>query len=107
MKQLMSISAAAFIACAASAQAQDLDFLLVNDSSANLIEFNVSTTASDSWEENLLEGGYLAPGYEITVQIADGEATCFYDIRGIFDDGSDLEDYDLDLCDLGEYVFYD
>lgn len=86
------------------AAAEDLSFLLVNESSADLVEFNVSEGSSSSWEENLLEGGILAPGYEIDVLIADGATTC---IRGRFSDGSEAEDFDLDLCDLGEYAFTD
>ena len=89
------------------AAAEDLSFLLVNESSADLVEFNVSEGSSRNWEENLLEGGILAPGYEIDVLIADGTTTCVYDIRGRFSDGSEAEDFDLDLCDLGEYAFTD
>lgn len=88
-------------------QAEDLEFLLYNDSSADLVEFNISPASSDDWEENLLAGGYLAPGYEIGVDIADGLSTCVYDIRGKFADGSEAEDYALNLCDLGEYTFSD
>ncbi|UWQ81212.1 hypothetical protein K3725_09535 [Leisingera sp. S132] len=104
---LIAASAAALLASHAPAQAEDLEFLLVNDSSADLVEFNVSPASSDNWEGNLMEGGYLAPGYEIDVLIADGATTCVYDIRGSFADGSEAEDYGLDLCDLGEYTFTD
>jgi len=94
-------------AAATVSQAEDLDFLLSNESSADLVEFNVSVAESASWEENLLAGGYLQPGYEIDVVIADGQSTCVYDIRGIFSDGAVLEDFGLDLCALGGYTFYD
>ncbi|KIC08275.1 hypothetical protein RA19_20070 [Leisingera sp. ANG-M1] len=108
MKKLLpAAAAAALLAFQAPAFAEDLQFLLVNESSADLVEFNVSPASSDSWEENLLEGGYLAPGYEIDVEIADGATTCVYDIRGGFSDGSEAEDFGLDLCDLGEYTFTD
>ncbi len=91
----------------APAVAEDLEFILVNESGSDLVGFNVSAASSDAWEENLLEGGYLPPGNEIAVLIADGLTTCVYDIRGTFDDGFVLEDYGLDLCDLGEYAFTD
>ncbi|OED50916.1 hypothetical protein AB838_00125 [Rhodobacteraceae bacterium (ex Bugula neritina AB1)] len=109
MKTLLTAaaSAAVLLASQAPAFAEDLEFLLVNDSSADLVEFNVSPASSDRWEDNLIDGGYLAPGYEIGVLIADGATTCVYDIRGSFADGSEAEDFGLDLCDLGEYVFTD
>jgi len=106
-KFLPAASAVALLAFQLPAFAEDLDFLLANESSADLVEFNVSPASSGSWEENLLDGGYLAPGYEIGVLIADGATTCVYDIRGGFADGSEAEDYGLDLCELGEYTFTD
>lgn len=105
--QLTAASVAVLLAFQAPVYAEDLEFLLVNDSSADLVGFNVSPASSDNWEGNLMAGGYLAPGYEIGVLIADGATTCVYDIRGSFADGSEAEDYGLDLCDLGEYAFTD
>ena len=107
MKVLLAASAVCVLAAHAPVSAQDLEFLLINDSSSDLIAFNISTAASPSWDKNLMRGGYLAPGYEIDVVIADGEATCIYDIRGVFADGASVEDYGLDLCDMGEYIFTD
>ncbi len=98
---------AVLVMTASATYAEDLEFLLYNDSSADLVEFNISPASSDDWEGNLLSGGYLAPGYEVGVDIADGLTTCVYDIRGVFADGSSAEDYGLNLCDLGEYTFTD
>lgn len=109
MKTIFTAAAAAvaLLAVQAPAFAEDLEFLLVNEGSANLVEFNVSPASSGNWEENLLDGGVLESGYEVGVLIADGATTCVYDIRGGFADGSEAEDYGLDLCELGEYSFID
>lgn len=108
MKTKITLAAAfSLFAFQTPATAEDLSFTIINDSSADLVEFNVSTSSSSSWEENLLEGGYLAPGYEIDVVIADGATTCIYDIRGIFNDDSEAEDFELNLCDMGAYTFID
>ena len=98
---------AAFLTLASTAHAENLTFTIFNDSSADLVEFNVSKSTSATWEANLMRGGYLAPGYEIDVVIADGQTTCVYDLRGIFEDGSEVEDFDIDMCDLGSYTFTD
>lgn len=91
----------------AAAEAQDLSFNLINAASEDLVGFYVSPASTDDWEDNLLTGGYLPPDHEIGVLIADGLATCVYDIRGEFADESIAEDYELDLCELGEYTFTD
>jgi len=80
---------------------------LVNESSAAVTAFHVSTSSSDSWEDNLIAGGYLDSGYEIDVLIADGQTTCVYDILAEFSDGATLEDDNLDLCQMGSYTFSD
>jgi len=107
MTRTLAIAAAAILATTSVALADDLDFVLVNESSAALIGFNVSPASSNNWEENLLGGDRLASGYEVDVVIADGLTTCIYDIRGQFPDGAEFEDYGVDLCDLGEYTFTD
>ncbi|SMP11127.1 hypothetical protein [Shimia sagamensis] len=93
--------------CATSATAEDLYFLLTNESSAAVTAFHVSTSSSENWEENLIDGGYLDSGYEINVRIADGQTTCVYDVLAEFADGATLEDYNLDLCEMGSYTFSD
>lgn len=102
----LAVAALVALALAAPAVADDLEFMLVNDTSVSLVGFYVSPASSQHWEENLLDGGsYLAAGYEVGVLIADGLTTCVYDIRGVFEDGEVVDDLALDLCDLGEYTF--
>lgn len=107
MKRFLAAPAVAMLLSLTPAHAEDLEFLLANESSEDLVEFNVSPASSDDWEENLLDGGYLAPGYEAGVVIADGLTTCVYDLRGGFADGTSVEDFGLNLCELGGYTFTD
>ncbi|KLN58879.1 hypothetical protein WH96_20640 [Kiloniella spongiae] len=90
---------------ATNSVAEDLEFLLVNESNSPVVAFYVSPSNSGVWESDLMEGGFLAPNYEIDVLIGDGLATCVYDIRADFKDGETVEDYGLDLCELGSYTF--
>ncbi|MEM9061156.1 MAG: hypothetical protein AAGD13_11915 [Pseudomonadota bacterium] len=106
-KPLYAALIAGAIALGTAAAAEDLEFMLVNASSADLVGFYVSAADSDIWEDNLLTGGFLAPDYEIGVMISDGLTTCIYDIRGEFEDGSTAEGFGLDLCEMGEYTFTD
>lgn len=107
MRKYLAVAAVLICAFATPVGAEDLEFLLVNNSSSALTGFYVSAASSEHWEENLLEGSILASNYEVTVVIADGLSTCIYDIRGVFQDGDVVEDLALDLCELGEYTFTD
>lgn len=92
---------------AIAVMAEGLDFTLANESSVDVVEFYVSQTGTGSWEENLISGGYLPSGNEINVAIADGRSTWMYDVMATFGDSATLEEYDLDLCELGSYTFQD
>ncbi|KUP94354.1 hypothetical protein [Tritonibacter horizontis] len=107
MVRTLTLAASALALSVSFAWAEDLEFYLTNDSSVDLVAFNVSAAETDNWEENLIEDGFVAPGYEISVLIADGAMTCIYDMRGVFSDGVWVEDYGLDLCEMGGYIFSD
>ncbi|WP_136657272.1 hypothetical protein [Nitratireductor sp. XY-223] len=104
-KTVLVAAAAAILAWATSASAEDLTFKLINQSPSPITAFHVSSEDTSSWQRNLLAGGILDVDYEVDVIIADGLNTCIYDIRAEFEDGETLEDYGLDLCDLGSYIF--
>ncbi len=105
MKTLFaSLAVAAVLVPATLAHAEDLQFTLINETDTAVTGFYVSETGSSYWQDNLMAGGYLDSGYEIDVIIADGLTVCAYDIRFVFSDGEALEDYGLDLCDLGSYT---
>ncbi|WP_204114102.1 hypothetical protein [Shimia biformata] len=105
MKFLATAAAAALISTAALAE--DIEVFLVNDSSADLVAFSVSPASANQWQDNLLGETRLQPGYEIGVLIADGLSTCIYDIRADFADGTGLDDFGVDLCEMESYTFYD
>ena len=107
LKALLGATLALSALHAPLASAEDLEFKLINRSSTDLVGFYVSRSGTNEWEENLIEGAYLPAGNIVSVLIADGLDVCNYDIRGEFSDESEAEDYDINLCDLGEYTFTD
>lgn len=111
MKNLIraaGLSALAGLAFSLPAQAEDLEFLLINASSYDIVEFLVSDPADDYWSDNLIPDGYVLPaGNEVEVLIADGADYCEYDIRAVWEDGDEFTEMDVDLCDLGEWTFTD
>ena len=89
----------------AIALADDLSFQLYNETSVTLTELYISPNEIDDWEEDILENDDLVSGETGNVTIADGRTTCIYDILGIFADGDEVEDYEVNLCDLESYSF--
>ena len=94
------------LATSAIALAGDITLMLHNQTSVDLSQLYVSPTTSDDWEENLISSGQLLRSKQSTnLTIADGRTTCEYDILGIFADGEEVQDYNVNLCDLESYSF--
>lgn len=106
MGKIFFAAAALSIAMINPVMAEDLSFNLVNKAGSAVVAFHVSHTGTKQWEENLLAGHYLPNGNQIDIIIADGRTTCVYDILTEFKDGDTVEDYNLDLCQLGSYTLH-
>lgn len=102
LSRLPALAALALGLIASAAQAQDITYRLINNTSAALIEFYTSPSASDDWGPDLLAGGTLEPGETGNVVIADGQTHCEYDLGFVFEDGSEFADT-VDICELASY----
>lgn len=96
-------SALLLASLAAPALAQDVQYELINDSGLTLMEFYTSPVDEGSWGDDILGANVLAPGESNAVTIADGSAQCDYDLRFVFEDGSELEDT-VNICDMASYT---
>jgi hypothetical protein len=77
--------------------ADDLVFMITNNTSDTLVELYTSPAAADDWSANLMGGQQLGAGEEGEVTIVGGSDQCAYDLRMIFASGEALEGSD-DLC---------
>lgn len=96
-------SALVLASLAAPALAQDVQYELVNDSGLTLMEFYTSAVSEGTWGDDLLGANVLAAGQGGSVTIADGGAECDYDLRFVFEDGSELVD-SVNICDMASYT---
>ena len=107
IKWLLAGAALASVFAVAPAYAEDLIFMLDNQSSGPIVEFYASTTDTNDWEENILTGDPIAAGDFARVTIADGKEICTYDLKIIWDGGEETEERGIDLCATGSYTVTD
>lgn len=86
-----------------AASAEDLVFMLDNQTSYTVSEFYASPTNVGNWEEDILGADVLDPASAVRITIADGRSQCDYDLRIVFEDGDVVED-NADLCETGSYT---
>jgi hypothetical protein len=104
--RLLAAAAAAALSCA-PAFAEDLVFMLDNQSSEGIVEFYASPVDVDDWEEDILGGGMIESGGASRVTIADGRSVCEYDLLLVFESGEQMEEAGIDLCETGSYTVSD
>lgn len=92
------------LAFAGSAAAEDLDFELGNATSGVITEFYASPADVDEWEEDILGADVLGAGESVSITIADGRTQCEYDMKFVFDDGSETTVDGENLCETGSFT---
>ncbi len=81
--------------------ADERDFTVINGSSTKtIVNFYVAPSApDDDWGNDILGVGTLAPGASAFIyftRYTDGN--CTYDMRAVFDDGTEGQLLNIDLC---------
>jgi hypothetical protein len=105
----LSLAALAVAALPTAAIAQDLTFQLTNQSSVTITNFYTSPADVEEWQEDVFGDSVFPSGNTVAVTIADGSDQCVYDMKFIAEDGSELVEPGIDLCELegGEYTLTD
>lgn len=98
----LTILAAVVIFCASAtqnvAEAGMQDFAIVNRSGHAIYHLYVSRSDAYSWEEDLLDAyDTIDPGETTVISFSWAEDGIFWDMRAIFDDGTDIIWEDIDL----------
>ena len=81
---------------AGAAFAGGQDFVLVNNTGADIYVVNISPSDSNDWEEDVLGSEVLGNGEYVTVRFNVGNQRD-WDIQAIFENGSSISWYDIDL----------
>ncbi len=78
--------------------------LVVNNTDFTMMRFYASNKDSTSWEEDILGDDVLPPHSQIDINIDDGTGYCIYDLKAVFDDGVEVEERGLNVCEVGTWT---
>jgi hypothetical protein len=105
MKHLVPcVMAAAMISIAAPAMALDRKVTIVNNSGFTISYFYGSNVGTTFWEEDLLSSDVLSNGATVDVNFDDTTGYCRFDLRAIFDDGTELVRKDVNVCEIKTFT---
>jgi len=85
-------------AAAQSGDGKNRHVVVLNDSSYTIRELYAANVDVRVWQEDVLHERVLLPGRSIRVNIDDGTGHCFYDLKAVFQDGSETIHWRLNVC---------
>lgn len=88
-----------------SANAQDRNVNIINETSYDIVEFYASNVGERDWEEDILGPDILESGASVMIDIDDGTGYCKYDFMAIFDDGDEVIKEDVNVCEISSFRF--
>lgn len=91
-----------------AALADKADFEIINKSGEDVAAIYITASYEGSWGDSLLDEGGMPSGYGFDVEFNDpSDEVCLYDIRTVFADGEEVEDYGVNVCYHDYYALVD
>lgn len=105
-KTLVSaLAAVSVIGFAQSAFAQDRKVTIVNKTDFVITEFYGSNTGTNNWEEDILGSDVLGSGDRVVINFDDATGYCKFDFKAVFDDGDEIIEQGVNVCEVGTFTF--
>jgi hypothetical protein len=87
--------------------AQVLEVTFINDYSSPLWYLYATNVNDENWGKDHLGEYTVETGWQITIDLEDASGQCLFDIRAEFADGSVVEDWSVDVCEVNEVTYYE
>lgn len=78
---------------------------IVNETGYTIVEFYASNVDRSTWEEDILGMDVLSSGYSVAIDIDDGSGQCLFDFRAVFEDGEEVIDEAVNVCEVAVFTY--
>jgi len=95
----------AALTLATPALALNRQVTIVNNTGFGIVNFYGSNTGTNDWQEDILGQDILPSGSQVTINFNDGSGYCKFDLKAVFDDGDEVVQEDVNICEVGTFTF--
>jgi hypothetical protein len=82
------------------------NFTVHNRRNANMTELYISPSSQGSWDNSNVLNEVLRAGENRRISFASSPASeCLYDFKAVFENGQQVEDFQIDVCARNDYAF--
>ncbi|MEY4698161.1 MAG: hypothetical protein RIT14_2589 [Pseudomonadota bacterium] len=106
LMRMLGMTGLGLVSLAQVAAAQDRRVTIINDTNYTIVEFYGSNTGESSWEEDILGQDVLPPGEDVVINFDDGSEYCMFDFRAVFEDGEELVEEGVDVCEISSFRYH-
>jgi hypothetical protein len=106
LKYALKTGGAALVcaAFATNAAAADRKVTIINKTGYAITEFYGSNNGTTDWQEDILGADVLPHNSSVVIDFTDGTNHCIFDFLIKFEDGDQLTEEDVDVCDIAEFT---
>ena len=85
--------------------AQDRNVRIHNDTGVTLYRFYSTNSGSSKWGSDVMGSSTLASGRAMNLNFDNKYGYCEFDFRAIFEDGSELQKGNVNVCEISDYSY--
>ncbi|MFN3687160.1 hypothetical protein [Salinarimonas sp.] len=101
----IALGLSAFALPMTEASALDRRVEIVNRTGYTMVEFYASNQDRTTWEEDILGASVLPSGRSVVIDIDDASGYCMFDFKAVFDDGDEVEEFGVNVCEVATFTF--
>lgn len=94
-----------FSTFAGVANATDYRVRIHNDTGYTLYKFYSTNSGSKRWGSDVLGSSTLPNGNSMRLNFDNNEGYCLFDFRAVFEDGSELQRGNVNVCEIADYYY--
>ncbi len=102
---LAALTGALALGGAGQGAAFDRRMKIVNQTGLVIVQVHGSTIWADDWQADILGPDILPSGAAVIVSFDDDTGRCRYDLRAVFEGGSEMTRADVNICEVATFTF--
>lgn len=101
----MALAAAVVLISSLAAAAYDRHLTIHNQTGLTLYRFYSTNSGASHWGHDVMGDSTLADGGAMTLNFDNSKGYCVFDFRAVFEDGTELQKANVNVCETGDYYY--
>lgn len=85
--------------------AQDRHVTIHNDTGYTLYHFYSTNSGSTKWGKDILGSSMMPNGSAVRMNFDNKYGYCEFDFKAVFEDGSEMQRANINVCEIGDYYY--